>query len=616
MRHPAPWQYLVAISLVSGTLGGCDAPVAASGDGGTPAPDAARADAAPPRPDAAGADGGPGVPVFRNPVSYEDRPLAQQALAILGAGSSFACSECHGITQDRIREWRALSDTALGTCLTDLEVSSPSSARTMVDCLRGGSADGAYEPQHAGVFATAARLDWFEHLFRVAFGDEWEAEYTTFVERSGMPPDGARGAPFTQAQFDIIAEWFIRGVPELETFLIDTMPTDCTPRVTGDVATHVAAMATGGWAARNLDNSILMHGCAGATTPRECLSTYPPASSTWDVVPGSSSRVLYTTSYRSSFWTRSSADGRFVGHGGGTGAGSSIIDLQRATVIGVEAAYDPAFFPDNSGFMFMGGGGVCEQSVLTASAPTRITFAEPGCTGNDMVGLYEHVGASLDGGDYWAVHGQFVSDSGGHGRTANDPAATFSAGSTTYLTRMINSGSGFVPVETPSFASPNEGDAVISPSSRLLVTRIAGASGQLGFSLRRIDATDTGSGWTIETPEIARYCTTGGKPAFSYDERWLVVHHYFADDDADAIELGFTDASDPGFAEYVAEGAANVYLIDLATGTRTRITNMPPGQYAVFPHFRSDGWIYYMIRSAGGTEQVVASDAALVLAGE
>ena len=93
------------------------------------------------------------------------------------------------------------------------------------------------------------------------------------------------------------------------------------------------------------------------------------------------------------------------------------------------------------------------------------------------------------------------------------------------------------------------------------------------------------------------------------------MHHYFADDDADAIELGFTGASDPGFAEYAAEGAANVYLIELATGTRTRITNMPPGQYAVFPHFRSDGWIYFMVRSAGGTEQVVASDAALMLSG-
>jgi hypothetical protein len=43
---------------------------------------------------------------------------------------------------------------------------------------------------------------------------------------------------------------------------------------------------------------------------------------------------------------------------------------------------------------------------------------------------------------------------------------------------------------------------------------------------------------------------------------------------------------------------------------------MQPGQYALFPHFRSDGWIYFMVRTFGGeTEYVVASDAALLLEG-
>ena len=57
-----------------------------------------------------------------------------------------------------------------------------------------------------------------------------------------------------------------------------------------------------------------------------------------------------------------------------------------------------------------------------------------------------------------------------------------------------------------------------------------------------------------------------------------------------------------------------MYLIDLATGTRTRITNMGPGQYALFPHFRSDGWIYFIVRSpSSASETFVASDAALLL---
>ena len=44
-----------------------------------------------------------------------------------------------------------------------------------------------------------------------------------------------------------------------------------------------------------------------------------------------------------------------------------------------------------------------------------------------------------------------------------------------------------------------------------------------------------------------------------------------------------------------------------------RITEMHAGQYALYPHFRSDGWIYFLVRDDNsGREYVVASDAALM----
>ena len=44
-----------------------------------------------------------------------------------------------------------------------------------------------------------------------------------------------------------------------------------------------------------------------------------------------------------------------------------------------------------------------------------------------------------------------------------------------------------------------------------------------------------------------------------------------------------------------------------------RITNVAPGQYALYPHFRSDGWIYANVRDDNvGHEYIVASDAALL----
>jgi hypothetical protein len=102
----------------------------------------------------------------------------------------------------------------------------------------------------------------------------------------------------------------------------------------------------------------------------------------------------------------------------------------------------------------------------------------------------------------------------------------------------------------------------------------------------------------------------GSKPVLSYDERWMVYHHYVTA--ADAAELGFASASDPGFQAYAQSGASNIYLVDLLSGEGQRITDMKPGQYALFPHFRSDGWIYFVVRTLDTQEYFAASDAALV----
>ena len=73
-------------------------------------------------------------------------------------------------------------------------------------------------------------------------------------------------------------------------------------------------------------------------------------------------------------------------------------------------------------------------------------------------------------------------------------------------------------------------------------------------------------------------------------------------------------AADAGFSAYRTSGAANIFVLDLLTGVSRRITRMEPGQYALFPHYRSDGWIYFTVRDSLSStrEYVVASDATLV----
>jgi hypothetical protein len=170
---------------------------------------------------------------------------------------------------------------------------------------------------------------------------------------------------------------------------------------------------------------------------------------------------------------------------------------------------------------------------------------------------------------------------------------------------MIYDGSRYVPRATISVATPYEGDTVISPSSKLLISRT-----ESGFALRQLLATPVGDGYAVTVPAVGRYCVRGGKPGFSYDERYIVYHHYV--EAADWQALGYASATDPGFLELRNLGAANLFLLDLTTGVERRITTMNPGQYALFPHFRSDGWIYAIVRDNNRSREVImASDAAL-----
>ena len=572
-------------------------------------PDAA-VDAPPPPPiDAAVA------PVFRNPVNLPDEQLAPQALAILGAdvaGATPTCSGCHGLTRQQLRYWSALSDTAMTRCLTDLAVASPASAQQMIACMRAMPAVGTsdFATPKLGVYATAARLPWFAYTFAQAYGDAAPAQLAAFQAQAGMPRGGM--TPLTQAQFDIVAEYFARGLPQLENLIGQDPPPDtCTAGISAAVGAHVQAMATQGWRQVNADNHMDMYDCGAATDPRQCLAD---KAATAYAAPGHGTvRMLAPLAYQTAYWTRSSPDGRFVGHGVANFMGGNIIDLQRGVTISIAADYDPAFFPDNSGFAFQGGTrNLCPMSVLTSN-PTHIALTEPGCKNFNDIGLYEHLGRALGGGDFFSVDSEFVSDNGGHDATLGDPDAAFGSHAYSAFTPLVFGGTTYTQLQQVSVGNSFEGDAVMSPSARLVISRVAGPGDkQLGYVLRRVDATPTATTFAIALPEIARYCMSGGKPAFSYDERWLAFHHYITA--ADAQDLGFADASDPGFAPYLTLGAANLYLMELTTGVVQRITSVAPGQYALYPHFRSDGWLYALVRdTTAGTEAVVASDAALLL---
>ncbi|MEM9491941.1 MAG: hypothetical protein AAGC55_22540, partial [Myxococcota bacterium] len=546
------WVGLVWVAVICGSLLGCGDD---GDDDGTTEPDATvspEPDAGPgvdaePEPDTATEPDAAVAPALRNPVDLSDSELASQALDILGQSATGPenCQQCHSLTRQELRHWRALTDQSLSNCITDTEVAEPGPARVMIDCLRAMPSDpqSMFDTQKLGLLSAAVHLDWFSYLFDLAYGaDQGQAELAIFQQRVAMPRGEA--TPWTQTEFDVVAEWSIRGLPLLDELLpSDPPPSTCTPGVSAAVAQHVADMELSGWGAVNAENNLLMLGCTSLDVPLTCLTAYPQAGTKpygggWEIVPGSVLRVLRENDYRSAFWTRSSADGRYVAHGAFSGGiSSAVVDLLRDVVVPTSALYDPSFFPDNSGFVFQGGQArICDQAVLDA-APAAVNYTEPGCSSTSSVGLYQHVGTALSGRDYWAVDGQFVSDHVGSSPASGDPAAYFSGASRLDFTVLANQGGVFSAGETITIPAPFEGDAVLSPSAELVINRVSGpGERQLGFVLRQVVATAGPTGYTIETPEIARYCVNGGKPGFSFDERWLVYHHYI--DGNDAVDLG------------------------------------------------------------------------------
>ena len=286
-----------------------------------------------------------------------------------------------------------------------------------------------------------------------------------------------------------------------------------------------------------------------------------------------------------------------------------ITDLQTGTDIPIKASYDPGFLPDNSTFVFQGtavGAGFCPQDMLLSPPMADgqlvpITFQENGCGGTKAIRLYQHLGTALDGSVSFAANGDYSSDNGGQAPSSiSNPSATAGPNAKLTVTPIVRHGTGYEFLESVSRTTPYEGDTVISPTSRVVSARIAGPGGeQLGYSMRKVTLVASGGAYSVSLSEPSTVCVQGGKTAHSYDDRFMALHNY----------------SDGGGGV----GKSDISIVDLYDGTVYRVTDMPAGAFAIYPHFRSDGWMYFLVRdtrpegSEPNIEYVAASDLALVV---
>lgn len=563
-------------------------------------------------------------------LAETNRELADAAANVMGIGREGLCSSCHSLNSETtIKRWASATKN-VESCLA-----ATGSSKSKLECIAGESVTNGFAvtPDQLGVYAAAVHLDPLKSLITDSYsGSQAKAILSDLLNNVSMPMNSA--ARLSAAQFSAIQKWFAAGTPELD-YLLSGEAVDnsvCQAEYSDSLSEHLAEQDLDSWKTRLETQQTAFYGCPTDggecfTQQRSGVDIFPDvstktASRSWKLDANVSMRTLmdFASSQKRQYWIRSSADGRFVGFGG---TPSGIVDLQpllaaspRQRIISINALYDPGFFPDDSGFIFQGNStGMCNMSILKNSATTRINFNEDACTTLDSkVPLYQSVGAGLNGEDYLALTSSYQRDSGLDG-TLDEflPSEDLTAASNNKVSlyELAYDGQQWVRGSGQSFSVPYEIDWVLSHSNQLGMSRLQaerdGVVRTKGFKLYKFAKNSQGR---YTKTDLAQLCGEGLKGDFSFDERFYVTYSYVRADQWKYF--GYKSANDPAFVAKLRTGSADLFLHDLYAKKSYALTNMGADQYALFPHFRGDNWIYFEVYDRNTRKRsVVATDAAI-----
>lgn len=583
-------------------------------------------------------------------------------LAGTGSGDG-RCTDCHENTIESLKAWR---EPGLKTaqCLEK------PSAEEKLECIMQRAphtpslvGEAAKQERKTGVtnlgyYTLFIGSPAFKQLWEEAKGPNEGSQLTAYQKKYMMPRLNPSQDVLTEngQKFPALDAWMKAGLPNFEEANQKRLQvlesggsgSSCSED-SAALSQHLSKAGSQGWASINQSNGIQMFACNGQGSALSCFTQKDSSGN--DLFPfpnefghdwspkgpvafSNTLRVVRKVTGRSfSYWMRSSADGRYVANGG-----SYIDDLQSTfdnsvrPFVTIDASYDPGFFPNNKGFTFHGssaGGAIlCDAKLLkdpqilsagaivTAKLKNSSDSPEKRYCKTHPVSTYQHVGAVPGSDKYYIVQGSYAADAGGGFQSGSDGSAEQFAGENTsvkvYPFSMTpgDGSASFTMGDYMTIPVASEGDWYISPTSSVLVSRIATKQGgsvvQSGYCIRKLNV----AGNVAQAPSIAKAeGLRGGKPGLSFNERVIAVHHYV--DKKDWKELGFASESDSAFQALLTKGSSDIYIYDLATKKRGRITNMGPGKFALFPHFRSDGWLYFLVKGSSDGTYIMASDAAI-----
>lgn len=576
-----------------------------------------------------------------------DLDLATAALKIMGAsqipkapGEVGSCSftGCHSINPVTLKGWNEEYTAAVAFLQSDASNEEkinyfredPSNPATGFSPERSG-------PLAAGIQLTLADVDPVQYpetykqaqLFASIFAgkDDLYAEFREEMRMPVLPQYPTLTAP----QYETILTFFQRGTPEVAKLLQEDRPTKCVDDIAA-LRTRTSLVKTQTWAAKNASNGMPMLGCPAPipgqpVSATACFQQKKPdgsdlfARAEWGT-DGSTTRILRDLKSPNSFWMRSSADGRFIATGGGQSGGAQAVDLQ-ATLdgvsrdIGLRASYDPDFWPDNKAFMFQGGTKFCAQSLLEKPSTTLVSFSEPECSSlSSASGLYQTVGqvvADNSISDRFIVFSDWAGDSGSYSVTAKDTAPRGGEDSAVTVYTAVAKGNdvedGYkVAGNGFKLKTPYRGDTMMGRSGSIIGSRWAyGADPSTGktaggYALEGLERRRVGDHYEFSLQALGNICMKGNKANISFDERFLATHHYNEPSD-------YPEGSNPAYAQ---KGSSDILVADFITGKKVNVTKMPPGYFALYAHFRADGWLYFLaVQKETGRYMIGASDWAI-----
>ncbi len=566
-------------------------------------------------------------------ITEEEALSALRAISAPVTSSSNRCLGCHDPNMRTIHEWGKTATWRVKYCLEYVPESGVAwGARDKLRCLRGTDDEAvAFKASRLGFLAAGAHSKMFKDIFVEVYGAvDGETKHKKFVKEAGMPK--GHGAPISEEEFDHLYRWAKSDLVYFDRLLAEEIPpqTACVPERSTELDHYLKRRELSNWTLYHQDRGTKFFGCQDGVLTEFCFTEkvdnkdkYPETktkyfSRRWNSDSSVAMRLIAKLPKASIYWTRGSPDGRYLGLGlyaaesvtnsDGTKKEyrGMLLDLKESSLSGsnsgtflVDASYDPTFTPDGLGFMFNGlndgKAGVCPLSVLLTPEGKTVEFDESGCL-ISKVYTYQSMGTSLEGEGSYVMTGIYEGDdAGGPYTRSRDAVPKWGVRSFIEFIHMPFIGNQYQVSSRLNEWTPFYGDWALSASTELLASRVAGVDAkgnptQLGFQFFLMNHQNS----KLEMRPALKVCEKGSKGTFSMDERYFVYHHYV--EESDYQELGFQDRNDPDFQAMLETPTANIYLTDLYTGHTKRLTKMEFGQVAAFPHFRADGWLYFLVR--------------------